>query len=155
MEVLIEILNNRQLDFTFLALPIEEKKLSMQFLFDDPFYLAVHKTHPLASEKNVDAQQLKKEKILLLQEGHCLRYQVLNLCDVFRGESAMDYKASSLETLRQMVLANSGITLMPNVAISKHEPSIKYVPFNSEHMKRKIGLVYRHNPTKAIFFEHS
>ena len=152
-EVLLEMLGNRQLDFAFLALPIEEKKLSTEFLFDDSFYLAVHKTHPLANEKSVDVQQLKKEKMLLLQEGHCLRDQVLSLCDVFNGESAMDYKASSLETLRQMVLANSGITLMPKIAISNHEPSIKYVPFNSNHMKRKIGLVHRHNPTKAIFIE--
>lgn len=150
---LIDMLLNRQLDFAFLALPIEQKELSTTLLFEDPFYLALNKSHSLANEEKLHINQIKNKEILLLQDGHCLRDQVLNICNIFKTKESIDYKASSLETLRQMVLANSGITLMPKIAITDNDSSIKYIPFNSNQIKRDIGLVYRNNPTKEIFIK--
>lgn len=150
---LIDMLLNRQLDFAFLALPIKHKELSTTLLFEDPFYLATNKSHPLANEETVSIKDIKHSEMLLLQEGHCLAEQVSNMCNIFNTKRTIDYKASGLETLRQMVFANSGITLMPKIAISNNNSSVKYIPFNSKKIKRDIGLVYRNNPSKAIFIE--
>jgi LysR family hydrogen peroxide-inducible transcriptional activator len=152
-DVLTDMLLSRTLDFAFLALPIQHKELSTKLLFEDPFYLAVNKAHELANETNVSIQQIKNKEIVLLQDGHCLSDQVTNFCAIFHAKESVDYKASSLETLRQMVLANSGITLMPKIAICNTNEAIRYIPFTSKQIKRDIGLVYRHNPTKGILID--
>lgn len=152
-DVLIEKLLLRELDFAFLALPISCKELDSCFLFADPFLCAVHTSNVLANNMSIDIDKLCTENILLLQDGHCLRNQVINLCNMPQTKEPIDYAASSLETLRQMVIANSGITLIPKIASQKTTDPIKYIPFNSGKIKRDIGLVYRKNPSKNYFID--
>jgi len=86
----------------------------------------------------------------LLDEGHCLRNQVLELCSSSRFVDD-DFRASSLETLRFMVKNGQGITLMPSVAINPDETEIKYIPIKSNPV-RKIGLFWKKNHPRAQFF---
>lgn len=152
-EILIEKLINRELDFAFLALPIEHEQLDSCLMFEDPFFCAVNELHSLASLPEISLAEICQEEILLLQDGHCLKDQIISICDMQPTKGAIDYAASSLETLRQMVMANSGITFMPKVAIGQESSSIKYIPFNSKNIKRDIGLVYRKNPSKTFFID--
>ncbi len=152
-DILIEKLINRELDFAFLALPIDNHQLDSCFLFEDPFFCAINEAHHLANNSQIELEQICREDILLLQDGHCLRNQVINICNIQPSKESIDYGASSLETLRQMVIANSGITFIPKIAIQRGIDAIKYIPFNSEKIKRDIGLVYRKNPSKIYFMD--
>lgn len=141
--VLIDQLKRGQLDAAFLALPVVDEQLETKTLFDDEFLLAVQPTHPLAKRKSVTQDDLRNNKLLLLDEGHCLREQALSVCQLAGIEEEQDFRATSLETLRQMVKAGTGITLMPKIAIHPGEKDICYIPFAAPQPHRTIGLVWR------------
>jgi len=82
------------------------------------------------------------QQILLLDDGHCLRDQALQICQL-QGAEEQDVRATGLETLRQMVRAGTGITFMPKIAINEVEAGIRYIPFIEPVPSRSIGLVYR------------
>lgn len=140
---LIEQLKKGELDAAILALPIYDDFLVSQKLFDDEFFLAVPPHHPLAAHKQVDQKVLSKYKLLLLEEGHCLRDQALEVCQLHNISEEQDFKATGMETLRQMVKAGTGITFIPKIAIQKKERDIKYIPFKQPAPMRTIGLVWR------------
>ena len=139
---LLERLKAGTLDAAFLALPIEEDWLETMPLFDDPFLLAVSPDHALAKRKYVSQSDLKGEQLLLLEDGHCLRSQALEVCSLIGSSEHQEFRATSLETLRQMVAAGVGITLMPQLAIGK-DKSVKYIPFDKLAPSRTIGMVWR------------
>ncbi len=141
-DLLIDQLNQGKLDAALLALPISNEFLESQRLFDDEFKLAVAPDHPLADKKSINSSVLQRESLLLLTEGHCLRDQALAVCKM-NGAEEQDVRATGLETLRQMVRAGTGITLMPNIAIREHEDAICYIPFTHPVPHRTIGLVWR------------
>jgi LysR family hydrogen peroxide-inducible transcriptional activator len=141
--VLLERLKRGELDAAFLALPVQDDQLETQALFDDEFLLAVQPEHPLAKRKTVKLEDLQHHKLLLLEEGHCLRDQALSVCQLAGMEEEQDFRATSLETLRQMVKAGTGITLMPKMAIHKNETDIRYIPFAEPVPYRSIALVWR------------
>lgn len=140
---LLEKLRHGEIDAALLALPVREDFLACRKLFDDPFYLAVPPGHVLANHKTVNQKILSKHRLLLLEEGHCLRDQALEICRLHTMAEEQDFRATGMETLRQMVKAGTGITLMPRIAIQKDEPGIKYIPFASPAPTRTIGLVWR------------
>lgn len=140
---LIEQLKLGQLDAALLALPIVDDYLETNPLFDDEFYLAVNDNHPLAARKSIDQSDLINQQLLLLDEGHCMRGQALQICQLYRTEEQQDVRATGLETLRQMVRAGTGITLMPKIAIQQPGDGIRYIPFDNPVPKRTIGLVWR------------
>ncbi len=141
-EVLLSKLNEGELDIALLALPIEQDNLSSISLFIDPFYLAVPKNHQYAKQQKVTQDILHNQTLLLLDEGHCLRDQALSLCNTIGAKENNNFRASSLETLRQMVIAGAGITLMPEIALDDN-PHIIYKKFVRPAPVRKIGLVFR------------
>lgn len=148
---LITALKNGKLDAALLALPIAEEGLSYISLFKDAFYLAVPKADPLARKKRVSLQDIMDQKLLLLEEGHCLRDQALSVCHMAGTAEDEAFRATSLETLRQMVKAGTGITLMPAIAAKKEEAGIAYIPFKNPAPSREIGLFYRStSPRKAV-----
>ncbi len=147
--LLLERLKTGALDAAFLALPVEEEWAESVPLFDDPFLLAVPHHHPLAKRKQVTQRDLQDERLLLLEDGHCLRSQALAVCSLTGAAEQQEFRATSLETLRQMVGAGVGITLMPQLAAGK-EKSVKYLPFAGLAPSRTIGLVWRkHTARKA------
>jgi LysR family hydrogen peroxide-inducible transcriptional activator len=140
---LIEQLHNGALDAALLALPIQDDYLISQPLFDDEFFLAVPTGHELTKYKTVDQTKLKQHRLLLLEEGHCLRDQSLEICQMHDISEEQDFKATGLETLRQMVKAGTGITFMPKIAMQTKEQGIEYISFTKPVPSRSVGLVWR------------
>jgi LysR family hydrogen peroxide-inducible transcriptional activator len=142
-ENLIRQLNNGAIDAALLAAPINDDHLVSKTLFDDTFTLAVSTQHHLANHSTVSAADLIGEPLLLLDEGHCLRDQALSFCQLHGTAEEQNVRATSLETLRHMVRANTGITFMPTIAIQHNDDDITYIPFEAPQPKRTICLVWR------------
>lgn len=148
-DTLIQQLKNGELDAALLAAPIKEDGLVAERLFDDTFKLAVSSQHDLAKQTAIAPSDLAGEPLLLLDEGHCLRDQALQFCQLNDVKEEQNVRATSLETLRQMVRANTGITFMPNIAIQKNEHNICYIPFIEPQPQRTICLVWRKTSPKS------
>lgn len=142
--VLLDLLHQGKLDAAILALPIERKGLIVLDLFREPFLLAVPADHPsLNNVSHVKIKALEHEPLLLLEEGHCLRDQTLAFCEMLKVQERRDFRATSLETLRQMVLAKAGLTVMPEMAVDNTSKAIRYLPFAEPAPYRDIVLVCR------------
>lgn len=142
-EELLRQLKNGQIDMALLAMPVNDDFLQTQALFDDEFLLAVAADHPLAKADKIRQQDLSGQQLLLLDEGHCLRGQALQVCQITGAEEQQDVRATGLETLRQMVRAGTGITFMPRIAVREPDSGIRYIPFQSPVPSRTIGLAWR------------
>ena len=145
-DVLLQRLREGKLDATLLALPVHDDQLHAEFLFEEPFVLAAPRQHELAASTSLTMDQLSDETLLLLEDGHCLRDQALDVCRLSGAHEKAGFRATSLETLRQMVAAGVGVTLLP--ALSVHEPiaqspNIRLVPFRDPPPSRQIALVWR------------
>lgn len=145
-DVLLARLREGKLDAALLALPVHDDQLHAQFLFEEPFLLATPQQHPLAQAKDLRVDALGDETLLLLEDGHCLRDQALDVCRLSGAQEKTGFRATSLETLRQMVAAGVGVTLLP--ALSVHDPivqpaGIRLVRFADPAPSRRIALVWR------------
>jgi LysR family hydrogen peroxide-inducible transcriptional activator len=140
-EILLSRLKSGALDAAFIALPIHDAELNYAPLFDDPFYLAVHKAHAFASRTYVHQDDIRREPLLLLEDGHCLRSQALDVCNVVGAVEHQEFRATSLETLRQMVASGVGVTLMPELAMRRGD-GVVYVKLRPA-ISRSIALVWR------------
>ncbi len=140
------------LDAAFLALPVHEPHLHAEFLFEEPFLLAVPGDHPLAKRDTLHLDELGRHNLMLLEDGHCLRDQALDVCRLSGARENTEFRATSLETLRQMVVAGAGITLLPMLAI-KGQPqvteNIHLLDFVDSHPSRQIGLLWRKTSAMA------
>nr|MBP7598954.1 LysR family transcriptional regulator [Pseudoxanthomonas sp.] len=112
-DVLLSRLREGKLDAGLLALPVADDQLHTEFLFEEPFVLAVPESHPLAQRGSLTLAELSHQQLLLLEDGHCLREQALDVCRLSGANEKSEFRATSLETLRQMVAADVGITLLP------------------------------------------
>jgi len=145
--VLLEKLRNAELDLLILALPVETDEFCEVDLLNEEFYLAIPVDDPLAGSMQVELSDIQNKEMLLLEEGHCLRGQALDVC--FKAgaiESRYGFQATSLETLRHMVGEGMGYTLMPQLAIpngTHYEETIKYISFSNPKPSRRIGMLYR------------
>jgi len=144
---LIEQLKDGKLHAAFLATPVEENTFTHSVIFDEEFLLAVSANHRLAKSKSIRQQDLKGENVLLLEQGHCLRDQALELCHRMQVSENQNFRATSLETLRQMVIAGVGITLVPKLACIPGK-NIAYIPLISPKPRRTIGLFWRKSSAK-------
>lgn len=135
------------LDAGILALPIEDDQLHREPLFVEDFVLAVPVDHPLAGRAGaVPSSVLSGEQVLLLDEGHCLRDQALSVCSTAGARERSGFRATSLETLRQMVAAGVGVTLLPQLAVSPPvppSPDIVLLPFEAPAPTRRIAMFWR------------
>lgn len=145
-ETLIKKLKNGEIDAAFLALPIIEKEFESIKIFEEEFLLAVSSKHEFAKRKIINQSELKGKELMLLEEGHCLREQALEACSMIGTFEAQTFRATSLETLRQMIIANSGITLIPQIAAIKN-PKISYIKIEKAP-KRVIAMFFRKNSFK-------
>jgi LysR family hydrogen peroxide-inducible transcriptional activator len=145
-ERLLEQLRVGTLDALLLALPINQEGLEVVEMFYEPFVLALPPQHPLTSRPEVREADLVGEHVLLLEDGHCLRNQALAVCGFPPPVGADDFRASSLETLRQMVAAGVGCTLLPVLATTQmafSEDLVALRAFVTPSPGRTIGLVWR------------
>ncbi|MFT3688707.1 LysR substrate-binding domain-containing protein [Paenirhodobacter sp.] len=150
-ERLIEKLRTGRLDAALLALPVAEG-YRVEELFEEPFLLAAPPAHPLAGRPMIALDDLRGQRLMLLEDGHCLRDQALSLCRRSGADETSGFRATSLETLRQMVAAGMGITLMPALATRgplAPEGNLCFVPFSDDPPpSRTIGLIWR--PSSAL-----
>ena len=147
---LVEALDNGQLDVAALALPAPGA-LEAETLFEEPFLLAMHPSHALARRERVEPGDLAAQTLLLLDEGHCLRDQALEVCDRVGAEESQVFRATSLETLKHMIATDpSNMTLVPEMAV--REDGLRYVPFAEPAPSRRIGLVWRRRAVHEAFY---
>jgi len=145
-EDILRMLDQGRLDAGLLALPVEEHGMDIEVLFEEPFVTAIPASHPLSDKKVIRLKDLEGEELLLLEEGHCLRQHALAVCELAGAHERVDFHATSMETLRQMVAANAGVTLMPVLSIKPPIPSTPNIalrPFAEPAPSRTIALVWR------------
>jgi LysR family hydrogen peroxide-inducible transcriptional activator len=153
-EVILRMLREGRLDAGVLALPLHDDHLHEEPLFDEPFVLAVPRTHALAARESIRVKDLAHESLLLLEDGHCLRDQALDVCEMAGAGEKTGFRATSLETLRQMVAANVGITLLPKLAVQPPVPpseAVALVPFRDPTPHRQIAMAWRKTSAMGDF----
>lgn len=149
-------LRDGRLDAGLLALPIHDDQLHVEVLFDEPFMLAVPQQHPLAGQDSLELHDLDNQHLLLLEEGHCLRDQALDVCHMAGADERDGFRATSLETLRQMVAAGVGITLLPALAVQPPvpaSPDIHLLSFRGQPPHRQIAMVWRRSSAMGSFLQ--
>ena len=154
-ENIIHMLREGALDAGILALPLHEDSLHAEFLFEEPFVLAVPDNHPLTRHKaKLKLSDLANERLLLLEDGHCLRDQALEVCQLAGAGEKTGFRATSLETLRQMVAANVGITLLPTLATKPpmaRTDNVHLIEFAGHAPSRRIAMVWRKSASMSTF----
>jgi len=145
--VLLEKLHRAEMDLLILALPVDTDEFAELDLYLEPFQLAVPQTHSGEfTQPMIQLGELQHREMLLLEEGHCLRGQALDVCFMAGATENVGFRASSLETLRHMVGEDMGMTLIPELAVpakaTKSDP-IRYIPFADPKPNRRIGMLYR------------
>src|SRR4051812_24227728 len=155
-EVVLRMLREGRLDAGVLALPIHDDQLHAEFLFEEPFLLAVPEHHELAKRKALRLDDLSDQTLLLLEDGHCLRDQALEVCQLAGASERTGFRATSLETLRQMVAANVGITLLPTLAVQPpvaHSENVRLLPFRGDAPSRRIAMIWRKSSAMSGFLK--
>jgi LysR family transcriptional regulator, hydrogen peroxide-inducible genes activator len=153
-DVLLARVRDGRLDAALLALPLHDDQLHAEFLFEEPFLLAVPERHPLAKQSSLTLKDLADQRLLLLEDGHCLRDQALDVCQLAGSGEKTGFQATSLETLRQMVAANVGVTLLPTLAIKPpvaRSDSIHLLRFADATPSRRIAMVWRRSSAMGDF----
>lgn len=161
---LLEMLRTGEIDCAILAEPFPDAGLAVAPLYDEPFMAAVPANHPLAAQSEVTSDEMKNETMLLLGSGHCFRDHVLEVCPEFARFSSnaegirKSFEGSSLETIKHMVAAGMGVTLVPRLSVPKealaakakrHEDAyVKYLPFAGDPPTRRVVLVWRRSFTR-------
>lgn len=141
---LIEQLESGRVDCGIVAFTRESEPFIQVPLFNEKMCLAVPKSDPWATESRLDLTQLRDKELLMLDSGHCLRTQSMDYCTAIGAKENLRFKASSLETLRNMVSAQAGMALIPELATRMNrDENLVYIPFNEPEPYRAIGLIYR------------
>lgn len=146
---LVDDLLAHRLDAALLALPIDAPGIATTSLFLEPFWVALPPGHALAGRRRVRDADLAGSRLLLLDEGHCLREQALAVCGEGRGaREGDDFRATSLETLRHLVAADMGVTLLPALALRPHDGTVTR-PLADAKAGRIVGLAWRRSFPRA------
>ena len=167
---LLEMLRTGEIDCAILAEPFPDTGLAIAPLYDEPFMAALPAGHALAAGDSVSSEQLKREHMLLLGTGHCFRDHVLQVCPEFARFSSntegirKSFEGSSLETIKHMVAAGMGVTLVPRLSVPRDalltvsrrrksdETYIRYLPIREEDGSpppmRRVVLAWRRSFTR-------
>jgi LysR family hydrogen peroxide-inducible transcriptional activator len=166
---LLEMLRTGEIDCAIMAEPFPDTGLATALLYDEPFMAAVPSSHPFAQLDQVSAEKLKSETMLLLGTGHCFRDHVLEVCPEFARFSSnaegirKSFEGSSLETIKHMVAAGMGVTLVPRLSVPKEalqaktkrkkdvETYVRYLPIvdgDDRPPMRRVVLAWRRSFTR-------
>jgi LysR family transcriptional regulator, hydrogen peroxide-inducible genes activator len=153
--LLLDELTSGELDAAMLAMPIDGVDVEVLHLFDDPFLLALPATDVLPrGRRRVAVEDVDRHRLILLEEGHCLRDQALAFCAAATGDAPAGLGATSLATVIQMVANGYGVTLLPQVAadVEARDHRVRLVQFVEPEPARTIGLAWRRtSPRKKDF----
>jgi LysR family hydrogen peroxide-inducible transcriptional activator len=153
-EDILRMLRQGRLDAGVLALPVGDEGMEMEILFEEPFVLALPAGHALVGRDDVSMSDLRGAELLLLEEGHCLREHALEVCALADAHERVDFHATSMETLRQMVAADVGITLMPLLAVKPPIAATRNLVvkrFAEPAPRRTIAMVWRGSSALSDF----
>ena len=159
---LLELLRQGELDAAIMALPLPDHGMLMQTLYDEPFVVAMPRTHAWAKRKEISADDLKAETMLLLGSGHCFRDQVLEVCPEMARFSSpgngmqRTFEGSSLETIRHMVASGIGLTVLPRASVRDMDDPhglLSFVPFAAPAPSRRVVIVWRKSFTRRAAIE--
>ncbi|APW36175.1 LysR family transcriptional regulator [Rhodoferax koreense] len=166
---LLEMLRTGEIDCAIMAEPFPDTGLAIAALYDEPFLAVVPAAHALAKQETVNAELLKRETMLLLGSGHCFRDHVLEVCPEFARFSSdaegirKSFEGSSLETIKHMVAAGMGVTLVPRLSVPRDALSadgvrnkrkrdedayVRYLPFDGDPPTRRVVLAWRRSFTR-------
>lgn len=152
---IVEELSTGKLDAGIAATPLDHPQLIEKPLYYEPFVGYTPKSHPLSSIKKLEVEDLEKMDILVLEDGHCFREHVLNLCQTTRKSKSFDLKSGSFETLIRLANEGMGMTLLPYLqtrALSeKDKENLRY--FESPEPAREISMIYSKNLLKIPIIE--
>ncbi|SPZ24324.1 Morphology and auto-aggregation control protein [Providencia rettgeri] len=142
---LLAQLDSGKLDCAILAEVKETEPFIVVPLFEEPMKLAIYESHPWHDRDTIEMSELSGEKLLMLEDGHCLRDQAMGFCFQAGAKEDTHFRATSLETLRNMVAAGSGITLLPDLSVPNEvcRDGVCYLNCIEPEPKRTIVLVYR------------
>lgn len=155
-EQILLALDNDEIDVGILATPSQTPKMFEFPLYYEPFYVLCEKGHDYASMKKIKYNTLGMDDVWLLEEGHCLRNQVLDLCSIKKGKTGgrrYKFESGSLETLKNLVDLYGGYTLLPHLATEHIGSRSQLVSFDRPIPAREIGLVYRREHYKNELIE--
>ncbi|WP_026972203.1 DNA-binding transcriptional regulator OxyR [Aliagarivorans marinus] len=152
--VLLQRLDEGEIDCLVLAYLPEMERFGSIDLYHESLMLALPPQHPWNAREEVELGALKGEQLLMLEDGHCLRDQAMDYCFNAGASEDTSFKATSLETLRHMVAAGMGMTLLPELAVpsAKQSEGVVYRPFCPEQPTRLISMVYRQNSVRRPCF---
>lgn len=153
---LLELLRAGELDCAVMAEPFPDTGLALAPLYDEPFVVAVPRSHAFASRASVTADELRGERMLLLGTGHCFRDHVLEVCPEYAQlagstDSALrrTFEGSSLETIRSMVAFGMGMTVVPRLSVpASGDENVAFVPFAEPAPSRRVVLAWRRSFTR-------
>jgi len=151
-EALLKRLRDGEIDLGIMAMPALADGVETRDLYEENFTVALPNNHPLAAKASIKVQDLKGHTLLLLEDGHCLRDQALEVCSRIDVKEAEDFRATSLETLRQMVVAGLGITLLPEMAVESpfgSQRGLTIKQFAKPAPSRTVGAVWRKTTTRG------
>jgi len=140
-----------RIDAALVALPLERAGLATEAIVRDPFLLAVPASEPGFVEPPVPPESPVLDRLMLLEEGHCMRDQAIAACGERRPAAMANYGATSLTTLMQMVAHGFGVTMIPSIAApsARAMPDIRVVPFAEPAPSRTLGLAWRRSGPRA------
>lgn len=152
---LVEGLEAGRLDLLLLALPCDCGDAETLTIAEDPFFVACPPGHPLAQRSEVPPAALSGERLMLLEDGHCLREQALSACGLPGVAASQEFAATSLHTLVQMVAGGLGVTLLPRLAVAGGVTAgadVAVRPLPGGAFGRRIGLAWRARSPRAEEF---
>lgn len=154
-QTLVQELEDGKLDALLLALPVRGSELATVELFTDRFVLALPADRKLDKAVKATTDLIEQDRLLLLEEGHCLRDQALTYCELEQVRSINTFGASSLATIVEMVAAGYGITLLPEISLplETRGRDLQQLRFDEPQPFRKIGLVWRKTSPRTADFE--
>lgn len=152
-DALVGQLQAGDLDLLLLALPLDRPGVTELALFDEPFRLAVPHDHRLAARRRCHVSELAGERLVLLEDGHCLRDQALAVCSAagVAGAGGAAVQGTSLPTVVQMVGAGLGVTLLPEMTVEREARPVRNVVVRTLHPAptRTIGLAWRSSSARS------
>lgn len=144
-EEIMQQLKDYRLDVGLLVTPLDDRQLRELPLLDEPFLLLASETHPLAARATVQPADLQQPGLWLMQQGHCFRNQVLNLCGSASPTGAITYESGSIETLKELVRRHHGYTLVPELAVLEEvDTNLLIKRFAAPAPVREVSLVVHH-----------
>lgn len=154
-DALVSQLRSGELDVLLLALPLERSGIEELPLYEEPFLLVAPEGHPLARRRRCEVADLAGERLVLLEEGHCLRDQALAVCELAGNGGTAEVQGTSLPTVVQMVGVGVGVTLLPVSAVARDVVPGGRVVVRELRVpvpSRAIGLAWRTSSARGALF---